>query len=169
VSVDTIYLAAPSRQGAESDSTARYGDGMAVLRPEEERTVREVLAGLERPVELLLALGPEQTPLPGARDVDLSARARQLLEQVAALSPQVSLRVEERPPGFARFPAISVRPEGEEVGVRYDGVPLGYELTSLVGAIREAGRREPSLEPESIETLLALERDTAVDVFVTPT
>lgn len=142
---------------------------MAIFRPSEEERVRGLLADLERPVELLLGLGPEETPLQGARDIDYSGEAQRLVTEIAALAQQVSVRVEEEPPGFERFPAISVRPDGQDAGIRYDGLPWGYELSSLVGAIREAGRAESSLAPDSIETLLALERPVAVDVFVTPT
>jgi alkyl hydroperoxide reductase subunit AhpF len=142
---------------------------MSIFRPSEEERVRELLAELERPVELLLALGPEETPLEGARDIDFSGEARRLVEEIAALAPRVTARVEEQPPGFERFPAIAIRPDGEDVGVRYDGLPWGFELSSLVGGIRAAGRIESALEPESIEALLALERPVAVDVFVTPT
>jgi alkyl hydroperoxide reductase subunit AhpF len=142
---------------------------VTIFRPSEEERVRELLADLERPVELLLALGPEETPLEGARDIDFSGEARRLVEEIAALAPRVTARVEEQPPGFERFPAIAIRPDGEDLGVRYDGLPWGFELSSLVGGIRAAGRIESSLEPGSIEALLALERPVAVDVFVTPT
>jgi alkyl hydroperoxide reductase subunit AhpF len=142
---------------------------VTIFQPREEARVRELLAELERPVELLLALGPEETPLPGARDMDYSAEAQRLVEELALLGPRVGARVEEEPPGFERFPAIAIRPDGEDAGVRYDGLPWGFELSSLIGGIREAGRLESSLEPESIEALLALERPVAVDVFVTPT
>jgi alkyl hydroperoxide reductase subunit AhpF len=142
---------------------------MGVFRPAEEEKVRELLAHLERPIELLLALGPEETPLQGARDIDYSGEAERLVTEIAALAPHVTARVEEEPPGVERFPSISVRPDGADAGVRYDGLPWGYELSSLIGAIREAGRAESSLTPESIETLLVLERPVAVDVFVTPT
>ena len=140
-----------------------------LFRPQEEARVRELLAELERPVELELALGPEETPLPGAREIDFGAEARRLCEEVAGLAEDVELRVEERPPGFERFPSIDVRPEGEDAGVRYDGLPWGYELSSLIGAIREAGRRTSSLRPDSLAALQALQDDVAVDVFVTPT
>jgi alkyl hydroperoxide reductase subunit AhpF len=142
---------------------------MGIFRPAEEERVRELLADLERPVELLFALGPEETPLQGARDIDYSGEAQRLVAEIAALAPSVTARIEEEPPGFERFPSVAVRPEGEDAGVRYDGLPWGYELSSLIGAIREAGRTESTLAPESIETLLALERPVAVDVFVTPT
>ena len=131
--------------------------------------MRELLGGLERDVELLVALGPEETPLPGARDIDFAAETVRVCEEIAALADGVSVRVEEKPPGFERFPAVSVRPEGRDAGVRYDGLPWGYELSSLIGAIREAGRTETSLRPESVEALASLERDVRVDVFVTPT
>ena len=48
-------------------------------------------------------------------------------------------------------------------------MPLGYELTTLVHGILEAGRAEPALSAASLERLATLERDVTVDVFVTPT
>ena len=48
-------------------------------------------------------------------------------------------------------------------------MPLGYELTTLVQAIVEAGRIEPTLSAASRERLASLERDVTLDVFVTPT
>jgi alkyl hydroperoxide reductase subunit AhpF len=142
---------------------------VALLRAEEETRVREWFAALERPIELFVALGPEETPGVGAGDVDFGAEMVRVCEGLAELGEDVSCRVEEEPEGFARFPAVSIRPEGRDVGVRYDGLPWGYELASLIGAIVEAGRLEPSLRPESVAALGELDRDLALDVFVTPT
>src|SRR5690242_15356024 len=142
---------------------------MPLLRAEEETRVREWFAELERPVQLLVALGPEETPRAGTRDVDFGAEMVRVCEGLAELGERVSCRVEDEPDGFPRFPAVSVRPEGRDVGVRYDGLPWGYELGSLVGAVVEAGRAEPTLRPESLEVLGTLENDLALDVFVTPT
>ncbi len=142
---------------------------MALLRADEEAKVREWFAGLERPVELLVALGPEETPLAGAGDVDFGTEMVRVCEGLAELGDSVTCRVEDEPAGFPRFPAVSIRPDGDEAGVRYDGLPWGYELGSLVGAIVEAGRAEPSLRPESVAALEELDRDLTLDVFVTPT
>ena len=87
----------------------------------------------------------------------------------AELGDAVTCRVEQEPEGVPRFPAVSIRPDGRDVGVRYDGLPWGYELGSLVGAIVEAGRDEPALRPESVAALAELDRDLTLDVFVTPT
>jgi alkyl hydroperoxide reductase subunit AhpF len=142
---------------------------MSIFRPEDEAQVRGLLDALERPVELLVALGPEEAPLPGARDVDFAAETQRVVSGLAALSERVTYRVEEQPDGFERYPAIAVLPEGADVGLRYYGLPWGYELGSLIGAVLEAGRRESSLRPESLERLAELDRDLAIDVFVTPT
>ena len=129
--------------------------------------MRELLAELERDVELALVLGPEEEPLPGARDIDFSRQARRLLEGLVSLAERLSLTVVEG--GEPRFPAIRVLPEGADVGIRYYGLPWGYELGSLVGACLDAGHRDPSLSPASLDALRAVERDVAIDVFVTPT
>jgi alkyl hydroperoxide reductase subunit AhpF len=142
---------------------------MAIFQAEEETKVRELLDALERPVELLVALGPEETPLPGARDMDFSAETVRVVEGIAELSGNVTARVEDEPDGFERYPAVAVLPEGADVGLRYYGLPWGYELASLIGAVLEAGKHESSLTPASLERLATLERDLAIDVFVTPT
>jgi alkyl hydroperoxide reductase subunit AhpF len=142
---------------------------MPLLRPEEETKVREWFAELERPVELLVALGPEETPRPGSGDVDFGEEMVRVCEGLAELGDGVGCRVEDEPDGFPRFPAVSIRPDGRHVGVRYDGLPWGYELGSLIGAIVEAGRSEPTLRPDSLAALEELDRDLTLDVFVTPT
>jgi alkyl hydroperoxide reductase subunit AhpF len=142
---------------------------MAIFRPEDEARVRELFAELERPVELLVAHGPEETPQVGARDIDFAAETERVVRELAELSPVLSVRVEEQPDGFERHPAVSVQPEGRDAGVRYYGLPWGYELSSLIGAVLEAGRAESSLSAETLGRLSSLDRDTAIDVFVTPT
>ncbi|MDX6441931.1 MAG: hypothetical protein QOE43_1660 [Gaiellaceae bacterium] len=142
---------------------------MSIFGPEDEAQVRGLLDRMERPVELLVALGPEEAPLPGSRDIDFGAETQRVVSGLAALSERVAYRVEDEPDGFERYPAIAVLPEGTDVGLRYYGLPWGYELGSLIGAVLEAGRAESSLRPESLERLARLERDLAIDVFVTPT
>jgi NADH-dependent peroxiredoxin subunit F len=137
-----------------------------LFRPEEETRVRELFDALERPVELAVALGPEETPIAGAGDIDFGAETVRIVEALTALSDKLTHSIADE---ADRYPAISIRPEGREVGVWYFGLPWGYELASLIGAIREAGRAESSLAPESLEQLAVLDRDLAIDVFVTPT
>ena len=141
----------------------------AVFRPDEEPRLRELFDAMERPVELVVALGPEEAPVQGAGDFDFGAETVRIVEELASLSERVTRRVEEKPDGVTMFPAVLVLPAGEDRGLRFYGTPYGYELASLVGAVLEAGRLVPSLAPESLERLAALDRDLAIDVFVTPT
>ena len=132
----------------------------------ERRAIRELLAGLEREVPVLLELGPEEAPvsvLLGGRELDFGAETRSLLEQVASLSDAVRLTVadvEERGP----WPRTTIA--GRLV---YQGLPWGYELATLVHGIAEAGRDEIALSEASLATLADLEHDIALEVFVTPT
>jgi alkyl hydroperoxide reductase subunit AhpF len=141
-----------------------------IFRPDEEASVRDLLGKMERDVELALVVGPEAQPVPGAREIDFSGEARRILEELVALSERLTLSLHE-PPAFGaeHLPAIAVLPEGEDVGIRYLGLPWGYELGSLIGACLDAGHPEPILSETSRDQLVALERDVTVDVFVTPT
>ncbi len=133
----------------------------------EQEAIREAFAGLGRDVEVSLELGPSATPVTllaaGGREIDSNAMTRDLVEGVCALSDRVTLAITEHDhPG--PWPRTTI---GD--GLEYLGIPAGYELTTLVHAIVEAGRVEPSLSAASLERLDALDRDVAIDVFVTPT
>jgi len=143
---------------------------VSLFRESEEQGVRDLFAKLEREIELVLVLGPEETPMPGARDIDFAGEAQKLVEGLAELGELVSARTTEEPElGIERFPAIAVLADGDDTGIRYYGLPWGYELSSVVGAVVEAGRPESSLHDYSLELLDGLDRDVAIEVFVTPT
>jgi alkyl hydroperoxide reductase subunit AhpF len=138
-----------------------------VLGEQEQDAVRSVFAALEQDVRVTLELGPTATPVTllaaGGREIDTGAETQAVLEDVCALSERVTLElVEHDEPG--PWPRTTIGP-----GLVYLGMPLGYELTTLVHGILEAGRTEPSLTQASRERLEALERDVEIDVFVTPT
>ena len=140
---------------------------MSVLGEREREAVESVLALLEQDVAVSLELGPTATPVTllaaGGREIDTGAETLAVLEDVCSLSDRVTLDVVEHDePG--PWPRTIIGP-----GLRYLGMPLGYELTTLVRGILEAGRTEPSLTEASRERLASLERDVAIDVYVTPT
>jgi alkyl hydroperoxide reductase subunit AhpF len=139
---------------------------VTVLGEPEAAAVRELFAGLERDVNLLLELGPSSesvTVLSGRRELDPGAEIQLLLAALAELSDRVRLDVLERDQPD-RYPAVTI---GE--GLRYHGLPWGYELSSLVYGVAEAGRRQPSLSEPTLAELTELERDLAIEVYVTPT
>ena len=140
---------------------------MSALGERDAAAVRDVLAALQRDVEVTLELGPSATPVTlvvaGGRDIDTGAETHRVVEAVCAESDRVTLAViEHDEPG--PWPRTTIGP-----GLEYLGMPLGYELTSLVHGILEAGRMESSLSDSSLERLAGLERDLTIDVYVTPT
>ena len=101
---------------------------------------------------------------------------RQLLEEVAALSDKVELVVHDFEAekdkaaewGVDKIPATVVVGRAG-TGVRFYGIPSGYEYTSLVEAIVDASRGATGLAEATREALRALDRDVRIQVFVTPT
>ena len=140
---------------------------MSLFGEAEASAIRNALSELEQdvPVELALGGGEESvTVLLGAREVDVGAETRKLVEAVADLSDRVVLTVDDSSDAHRMLPATTV---GD--GLTYYGAPWGYELTTLVGAIVECGRAESVLAPASRSALEGLDRDVSVNVFVTPT
>jgi len=101
---------------------------------------------------------------------------QQILEEVAALSDKVTLETynfvtdkdvaEEY--GIDKIPATIVIGE-VDYGIRFFGIPSGYEFTSLIEDIVDVSKGETNLLDETKEALAALEEDVNLQVFVTPT
>lgn len=139
---------------------------MTALGERDREAVREFLAPLSRDVAVLVETGPAVEPvsvITASGDLDFNAAAVELVRDVAALSRRVHVDVREHAaPG--RYPAVTVAGE-----LRFFGLPWGYELSSLVGAIAAAGTEEPALSPPAAAALAGLERDVELEVWVTPT
>lgn len=99
-----------------------------------------------------------------------------LAQEVASLSDKLDIEVHnfvldkdvvERY-GVDKIPAIAV--EGEkDYGVRFYGVPAGYEFTSLLEAIKAVSAGESGLALKTKEALRGLKDPLHLQVFVTPT
>jgi alkyl hydroperoxide reductase subunit AhpF len=61
--------------------------------------------------------------------------------------------------------------EGKTIdyGIRFLGIPSGYEFSSLIQAIGLVSRRDSGLKPETRKELEALQVPLQLKVFVTPT
>ena len=64
-----------------------------------------------------------------------SQQMREMLDELAALSPRITVTTspDERTPSFA------IRRAGTDVAVRFAGLPLGHEFTSLVLGLLHVG------------------------------
>ena len=101
---------------------------------------------------------------------------RELLDELGAVSDKVKVEVYDflkdgelaRKLGVSRIPAIAVCGE-KDYGIRFFGIPSGYEFASLIEAVRLVAGGEVKLSPESRAFLDRLDADVHLQVFVTPT
>ena len=99
-----------------------------------------------------------------------------LAQEVASLSDKLDIEVYNfaldkeavEHYGVDKIPAIVV--EGEkDYGVRFYGVPAGYEFITLIEAIKAVSAGESGLAPKTKETMVELKDPLHLQVFVTPT
>ena len=100
--------------------------------------LKAYLERLQRPVELVATLDDSAT----------SNELRELLEDIRALSDKVT--VVENNDLDERKPSFLITNPGKTSGVRFAGVPLGHEFTSLVLALLQVGGH-PSKEAADLQ------------------
>ena len=107
---------------------------------------------------------------------DLCAQNEALVREVVSLGDKLSMEVlnlaidrdRAEAYGVDRVPAIVV--EGaRDYGIRFLGVPSGYEFSNLLDSILLASTGEPSLSEETKAALAGLTSDVHIQVFSTPT
>ena len=105
--------------------------------------LKAYLARIAEPIELVASLD----------DGPLSREMRGLLDDVAAQSDKISLRLDG---ADERVPSFDIRRLGGADGVRFAGMPMGHEFTSLVLALLQTGGYPPKVAPEIIEQIKGL-------------
>jgi alkyl hydroperoxide reductase subunit AhpF len=142
---------------------------MAFLNASDQQEVRRQFEQLQHPVKLTVF----SQSLAAA---DLCQQNEQLVHEVAGLSDKISVEVlnlaidRERAEAYGvdQVPAIVV--EGErDYGLRFYGVPSGYEFGNLIDSIIVASTGEPDLSDDTKASLAALAGDVDIKVFSTPT
>ena len=105
-------------------------------------------------------------PIELVASVDESEASRELLallRDVAEQSDRVTLV--ERRGDDERKPSFLIRRAGGGTGVRFAGLPLGHEFSSLVLALLQTGGVAPKLAPEVVEQIRALPGDYRFETY----
>jgi glutaredoxin-like protein len=68
-----------------------------------------------------------------------------------------------------KIPAIAVTAGDKDFGIRYYGIPSGYEFSSILEDIQEVAAGEPSVSEETREAIQKITQPIHLQVFVTPT
>src|SRR5581483_1683804 len=145
---------------------------MALLKDNDRAAVRaELEQTLTRPVALALVVADH--------DCELCDLTRELLEEIGALHHHLRVTVYDLTRDAARVaqlgidkvPAIAVL-DGEsatDYGIRFYGIPSGYEFATLLESIRMVGSGQGELQAVTRDFLRELDQPLHLQVFVTPT
>ncbi len=116
-----------------------------------------------------------------AIECQFCAETRQIVEEVAQLSDRITVEVYNfvtdksvaEMYGVDKIPAIAVlrMEDGQEkdYGIRFYGIPSGYEFTSLIEDILDVSRGDSGLQPETRKVVAGITEPVHFQVFVTPT
>jgi alkyl hydroperoxide reductase subunit AhpF len=97
--------------------------------------------------------------------------AIRLGEKLAERYEIIRFERRDRLPSYSYYPVLAVMLEGEEGegvddGVRFIGLPAGYQINSLVGAIQAVSFRASNLEARTRIQLSRLPADAQIDLEV---
>ena len=143
---------------------------MSILTERDRAAVRKEFEKLTGPVKLVVF---SQELLAG----DLCRQNETLVREVAELSHKITVEIlnlaldRERAAkyGVDQVPAIVVEGADADHGIRFYGIPSGYEFSNLIDSIVVVSTGEPALSEETLSALRTLAADVDIKVFSTPT
>jgi alkyl hydroperoxide reductase subunit AhpF len=143
---------------------------MGMLTERDRAAVTDELAKLAGPVKLVV-FGTQL----GAGS-EYAVETERLIREVAECSDKVAVEIynlhidreKAAAYGIDRVPAVVV--EGaRDYGIRFFGIPAGYEFSNLIDAMQVAASGEPRLSAETLERVRGLASQVHIQVFTTPT
>jgi len=114
--------------------------------------LKTYLERLVMPIELAASL----------EDGEKSRELAALLEEIASLSDKITVR---RADDDERRPSFAIRRVDSDVSVRFAGIPLGHEFTSLVLALLQVGGHPPKVQPELLEQARELDGEFVFETY----
>ena len=114
--------------------------------------LKAYLERLRHPIELVVSYG----------DGDRAQGLRNLVADIESCSSMVSVR-EER---HELTPSFGIAQPGETPRVRFAGLPMGHEFTSLVLALLQVGGHPPKVDASVLEQVKALPEGFHFETFI---
>lgn len=141
---------------------------MAFISDNDRNLLRLEFHKLVQPIKLVLFTQEE--------NCTYCTETKQLLEEIASLTTKITVETysldtdKEKASQFQidKAPATVVM-DGKDYGIRYFGIPAGYEFGSLIDDILDISSGESGLATTTKEALAKLTRPLHFQVFVTPT
>ena len=110
------------------------------------------LEKVTQPFEIIASLDD------GAKSIEL----KNLLEEIASLSDKITLRTDG---DDARKPSFALNRINGEISLRFAGIPMGHEFTSLVLALLQVGGHPSKLGQEVIEQITNLDGEMNFETY----
>jgi glutaredoxin-like protein len=141
---------------------------MPLLNDEIRQEVSKILADLPGPVRLVM--------FTQEFECEYCTETRQLVEEVAELSDRITAeiydfqadRAKAEELGIDKIPAIAII-GAQDYGVRFYGIPSGYEFASFLHAIQSVAAGKPELSDATLRVVAGIQKPVHIQVFVTPT
>lgn len=141
---------------------------MPILDDKVIKEVKKALDSMQKPVTLMFFTQPFECAY--CKDT------HQLLEEMCAVNDKLSLQVHQfdsdkaavETYGIDKIPAFAIVGE-KDYGIRFFGIPAGYEFSSLLSAIMTVSTGITKLKPETMSFLDNLAKPVHLQVMVTPT
>ena len=143
---------------------------MPLMDQDTQSQVRDLLSAVAAPVTLKL--------FTQEFECGYCKETHQIAQEIAELSDHITLEVHDLVKDSAvadtfhvdKIPAIAVVGQnGQDYGIRFYGIPSGYEFTSLLESILMVGTQQISLSKSTLDFLAKLDKPVHLQVFVTPT
>lgn len=145
---------------------------MALLREEDRQQLIKEFEALKDPVKLLM--------FTQEIECEYCRETRMIAEEVAELSDAISVETynfvtdKEVAEQYSidKIPAIAILRDGDkpkDYGIRYYGIPSGYEFSSLIEDVMMISQGESGLSEATKKQVAALTKPVHFQVFVTPT
>lgn len=103
---------------------------------------------------------------------------RQILSELAEISDKINLEIKDfvkdkdlvEKYNVDKIPAtVLLDEEYNDYGVKFYGIPSGYEFSSLLESINIFGTGDTGLAPDVVDSIKNIDKPTHMQVFVTPT
>ncbi len=104
---------------------------------------------------------------------------RQLIEEIGALSDKITVDVRDFVADEAlakqyhvdKIPAVTILggKEDRDYGIRFYGIPSGYEFGALIEDIRMVSQQKAELSEKTQKEISKLNKPVHIQVFTTPT
>jgi NADH-dependent peroxiredoxin subunit F len=119
--------------------------------------LKDHLQRISRPVELVASVD----------DGDASREMLELLHDIQSVCDRISIDVRRN--DAERKPSFALRRPGAEPQVRFAGLPMGHEFTSLVLALLQTGGHPPKVDAALADQIRSLDGEYRFETFVSLT